>query len=218
MKILSFRMTRLVWQIRLRLERLVEVLRWEHDLTDLKAGSAVKGGTFDSFVDRVSPWVSYRGYRRPRLRRWLYRLRYARRNLVQSMRQLAINALADYRKWPGRYEGDNSHLIARWLDEHSEYADDHGGDSDLGGHYMIFGGGMPWGDYAYVTAEDSQGFFAYQEFSSYEDAFRDFAAAIDQPQTYGEDPSYGPSFFDDNEIVRANSLSESEMRFMHGDK
>lgn len=161
---------RLRWRIGLAFERWHDRLSWQHRLVNLKAGTAVKGSAFDEFVDRLSPWVGYVGYRRVWLRRNLYRLRYWRRNLVQTGRSAALRLLAPWAKHPGRYEGNNSQLIARWLDDHAEYAEAESGETaEYGLHHMLFTGSFPWGDGWYISQEDDRGFFYVLEYESQEE-------------------------------------------------
>lgn len=217
-------MERLRWRLRLWAERTYARLLFTHRMIDMNAGSAIKGSTFDDLVDRVSPWVNYRGYQRARLRRWLYRLRHARRNFIQTLRGWTMSALSSWAPHPGRYEGNTSQLIAEWLDTNAYISDEELGSIDE--YYSFFTlatGEFPWGTGYYITQTTDQGFFSVSEYETLEGAMTRWAAIRQQYEFWmsQDDPDRNEPDFE-NDLVYSGVLdepmSESELRFQHGDK
>lgn len=210
---------RLRWRFRLWAERTVERVSWTHRMIDLGAGSAIKGGTFDAFVDRLSPWVEHRGYRRTRLRRWLYRLRHSRRNFIQTVRGLIMVALASYKHHPGRYEGNDSQLIAEWLDSNSEWANETIGDTtEYGSWFALFTGSFPWGDANYIIQVTDDGFVSmYTQYDAEEVKVR-WAAITAQYEFWASNNDADHEIDESYGGVNDEPLTESELRYQHGDK
>lgn len=156
--------TFLLWQTRLWLVGFGQRVRDREQILAIRT-------TWDShtlfarFVDAISPWQPERGYKRVRLRRWLYRLRYP--VTAQRFWSLTLVQAIVYRLVPrpsfGRYEahGARYQLMAEWLDQHSEYADRTTGNTDTWIYAALFDNiEVPWSlkPETWLMTVDFQGF------------------------------------------------------------
>jgi hypothetical protein len=205
-------MTRIRWRVSLALERYANKVAFEVRYPRDWQLNMKNGSMFDDFVDRVSPWIPYGGgYRRTRLRRWLYRLRYPRHHFTNWAYARLDSLLGPWSSHPGRYEGNTSELIARWLDSHDFISDeDLGSVDEYGSYFMLATGEFPWGTGYYITQSTDTGFFSVMEYDTLEDAqvrWNGIRIAYEHWLDYDQSPSYDDTFFTPDEIVRANSLS-----------
>lgn len=117
-------------------------------------------------VDRLSPFDPRRGYRRGRLRGWLWYLSHPR--FVQKRHSLRLvlailDRIAPY-TGPGRFEGNAPQMALKveWLSSVSEDASDTAGDTDRFGLFVMLFEGIfvPWSRQSedWIVMIDSSGF------------------------------------------------------------
>lgn len=151
------------WQVRLWLVGFGQRVR-EREIQLTARTTYDRDTRFARFVDRVSPF-GWGGYKNIRLRRLLYTLRYPmtkQRFWSLSLVLTTVYSLAP-RPALGRYTDYNPQrsLKAEWLDEHSEYAGETTGDSDVYFWAALFPDlVVPWSlkPETWVLTVDSHGF------------------------------------------------------------
>jgi hypothetical protein len=109
----------------------------------------VKEMRWSRLVDRVSPWMPDRGYKRRRLRRLLWLIRFPRRTLRLWIDE-RIFLVAGHFVYvgPGRYEGNEpeNRLKAEWLDANMDLAEETTGEASYFGLFAaaFYDLPVPW--------------------------------------------------------------------------
>lgn len=136
-----------------------------------------------NFVDKVSPWNNHGGYRRRRLRRFLWMATHPMRTQrTTSLRYVVrlLTAIAPY-TGPGKYEGMDAAtaLKVEWLDQHMEYADREEGSVETLFVALFLNLDVPWSrtGESWILAIDSQGFVTGFQPDNPKATFDQYAAA-----------------------------------------